>query len=61
MSESCSRCGKRKGKGKHYVTSKVAESTIRFEIRTCVECGKELNKRIANTLTKWARWEAEEQ
>lgn len=55
MTKTCSRCGQPKGKGKHYVTAKVSGGTIRFELRTCDECGSELSTRISNTVTRWLR------
>ncbi len=51
MSKNCSRCGKPKGRGKHYVTCSVASSTIRYEIRTCEKCGELLS----TALIEWVK------
>ena len=53
--KTCTRCNKPKGKGKHYVTVKVADSMVRYEIRTCSECGNILSTEISNLINKWSR------
>lgn len=53
MSKICSRCSEKKGKGKHYVTCSVTGGTIRWDLRTCFDCGEELSKEITNTVNRW--------
>jgi len=57
MKKSCIRCGKQKGKGRHYVTVSVTDSTTKIEFPSCPECGSLLQKQIAEIVLKWRRKE----
>ena len=55
--KNCIRCGKPKGKGRHYVTVNVTESTSKVEFPSCAECGNQLRKEIMDVILKWRRKE----
>jgi len=55
--KNCIRCGKPKGKGRHYVTVSVTDSTTKVEFPSCVECGNQLRKEIMDVILKWRRKE----